>query len=124
MARVRWAQWPLRGSPWALKYPYCHQMITQTQPRGNIRVRKRSKCENFFRFHKIAYTTTILGLSEGPWHGLHRPSGHYMATGGHIAYMHAFSVKLVIASLRQGRVIFFIFAVNACRKKSSHCVIF
>ena len=27
-------------------------------------------------------------------------------TGGHIAYRHAFSVKLVIASLRYGRVIF------------------
>ena len=37
MARVRWAQWPLRGTPWALKYPYCHQVITQTQPRGNRR---------------------------------------------------------------------------------------
>ena len=23
MARARWAQWPLRGSPWVLKYPYC-----------------------------------------------------------------------------------------------------
>ena len=38
MARARWAQWPLRGSPWALKYPYCHQMITQTHPRGNGKV--------------------------------------------------------------------------------------
>ena len=37
MARARWAQWPLRGSPWVLKYPYCHQMITQTHPRGNRR---------------------------------------------------------------------------------------
>ena len=32
--------------------------------------------------------------------GLHRPSVHCVATGGHIAYTHAFSVKLVIASLR------------------------
>ena len=24
--------------PWALKYPYCHQIITQTHPRGNRRV--------------------------------------------------------------------------------------
>ena len=37
MARPRRAQWPLHGTPWALKYPYCHQMITQTQPRGNRR---------------------------------------------------------------------------------------
>ena len=32
MARARWAQRPLLGSPWVLKHPYCHQMITQTQP--------------------------------------------------------------------------------------------
>ena len=44
--------------------------------------------------------TAISKLLGGPWHGLHRPSGHYVATGGHIACMHAFSVKLVIASLR------------------------
>ena len=41
MARARWAQWPLHGSPWALKYPYCHQMITQTHPRGNRRVSEK-----------------------------------------------------------------------------------
>ena len=41
VARARWAQWPLRGSPWALKYPYCHQMITQTDPRGNRRVSEK-----------------------------------------------------------------------------------
>ena len=41
MARATWAQWPVRGSPWALKYPYCHQMITQTQARGNRRVSEK-----------------------------------------------------------------------------------
>ena len=41
MARARWAQWPLHGSPWVLKYPYCHQMITQTHPRGNRRVSEK-----------------------------------------------------------------------------------
>ena len=41
MARNRWAKWPLRGSPWALKYPYCHPMITQTHPRGSRRVSER-----------------------------------------------------------------------------------
>ena len=46
MARATWAQWPLHGSPWALKYLYCHQMITQTHPRGNRRVSEKSKCEN------------------------------------------------------------------------------
>ena len=24
----------------------------------------------------------ILGLAEGPWHGLHRPSGHYVGPHG------------------------------------------
>ena len=43
MAWARWAQWPLRGSPWALKYPYWHQMITQTHPRGNRRVSEKVK---------------------------------------------------------------------------------
>ena len=38
MARARWAQWPIHGSPWVLKYSYCHQMITQTHPRGNRKV--------------------------------------------------------------------------------------
>ena len=37
----RWAQWPLHGSPWVLKYPYCHQLITQTHPRGNERVSEK-----------------------------------------------------------------------------------
>ena len=31
MARATWAQRPLCGSPWVLKYLYCHQVITQTQ---------------------------------------------------------------------------------------------
>ena len=38
MARARWAQWPLHGSPWVLKSPYRHQMTTQTHPRGDRRV--------------------------------------------------------------------------------------
>ena len=30
---------PVQTGPiWALKYPYCHQMITQTHPRGDRRV--------------------------------------------------------------------------------------
>ena len=31
--------------PRALKYPYCHQMIIQTHPRGNRRNSEKSKCE-------------------------------------------------------------------------------
>ena len=37
MARARWAQRPLCGSPWVFNYLYCPQMITQTHPRGNRR---------------------------------------------------------------------------------------
>ena len=50
MARAIWAWWPLRGSPWVLKYPYCHEIITQTHPRGDTSVlekgefRKPCKC--------------------------------------------------------------------------------
>ena len=43
MARAIWAEQPLRGSPWVLKYPYCHQIITQTHPRGNRRVSEKVK---------------------------------------------------------------------------------
>ena len=39
MARRTWAYYrPLRGSPWVLKYPYCHHIITQNHPRGDRRV--------------------------------------------------------------------------------------
>ena len=41
MARARWAKWPLRGPSWALKYPYGHQMITQTHPRGYGKVSEK-----------------------------------------------------------------------------------
>ena len=44
LARAGWAKWPpLRGSPWALKYLYCHQMITQTHPRGKRTVLEHVK---------------------------------------------------------------------------------
>ena len=43
MARARWAQQPLRGSPWVLKYPYCHQIITQTHSKGNRKVSGKSR---------------------------------------------------------------------------------
>ena len=38
MARGTWAYRLLCGSLWVLKYPYCHQMITQTYGRGDQRV--------------------------------------------------------------------------------------
>ena len=41
------AKWPLHGSPWVLKCPYCHQMITQMHPRGEKQVfRKNQIFEN------------------------------------------------------------------------------
>ena len=45
-------RWGSRGSPWALKYPDCHQMITPTHPRGNKRVSEKSNCENSIAFGK------------------------------------------------------------------------
>ena len=41
MAHATWAWRLLRGSPWVLKYPYCHQMITQTHPRGDGQVSEK-----------------------------------------------------------------------------------
>ena len=37
MARARWAQRPLRGTPWEPKHSYCHQMITQTNSNQKAR---------------------------------------------------------------------------------------
>ena len=42
MAQVPWAYRSLRGSPWVLKYPCCHQMTTQTRPRGDKRVSEKA----------------------------------------------------------------------------------
>ena len=47
MARAPWAQWPLHGSPWVLKYAYCHQMTTQTDPKGERRVSRKTNSRNF-----------------------------------------------------------------------------
>ena len=55
MAWARWAQWPLRGSPWAFKHLYCHPMITQTHPRSNGKVLEIVEmCKN-----SIAFGTSI-----------------------------------------------------------------
>ena len=43
MARATWAWRLLRGFLWVLKYPYCHQMNTQTHPRADIRVSEKVK---------------------------------------------------------------------------------
>ena len=52
MARATWAQRPLRGSLWVLKYPYCHQMMTQTHPRGDRRGSEK-KSRTSKNFHLI-----------------------------------------------------------------------
>ena len=36
---------------WVLKYPYCHQMITQTHPRGERRVSEKVECKKILRCH-------------------------------------------------------------------------
>ena len=41
MARATWAWRLLSGSLWVLKYLYCHQMITQTHPKGDKRVSEK-----------------------------------------------------------------------------------
>ena len=47
MARATWAEQRLHGSPRVLKYLYCHQMTTQTHPRGDRRVSKKVKFLKF-----------------------------------------------------------------------------
>ena len=51
MARARWAHQPLHGSRWVFKYLYCHQMITQTHPRGNRRVSEKGEFGKSCRCH-------------------------------------------------------------------------
>ena len=66
MARARWAQWPLRGCPWALMYPYCHQMITQTQPRGNRRVSEKVEMLKNFQVPLNSLHNNNFGVPGGP----------------------------------------------------------
>ena len=55
MARAIWAWHPLRGSPWVLKYPYCHSIITQTHPMGGRRV-----------FEKVEFFGNLAGVTKQP----------------------------------------------------------
>ena len=50
-AQATWAQRPLRGSPWVLKFPYHHQMITHTDPRGQKRVSEKVETWQMSRCH-------------------------------------------------------------------------
>ena len=44
------------------KSPYCHQIITQTHPRGDRRVPEKVEFEKICRCQSTAYTTAILGI--------------------------------------------------------------
>ena len=46
MAWATLAQRQLRGSPWVLESPYCHQMIPQTHPSGDRRVSEKHEISN------------------------------------------------------------------------------
>ena len=67
MARATWAQRPPCGSPWVLKYPSCHQMITQTIPETIEGFQKQSKVEK------------ILGATKQP---IQRENGLLLTGGG------------------------------------------
>ena len=62
MAWARWAQWPLHTPSWVLKYPYCHQMITQTHPRGNKKVLEKLKCEKSSSVTKLSTPQQFWGF--------------------------------------------------------------
>ena len=55
----------LRVSASVLEDPYCHQMTTQTPPRGDRRVSENVDFSKIFRCHSIGETIAILGLSGG-----------------------------------------------------------
>ena len=62
IARATRAWRPLHGSPWVLRNPCCHQMITQTHPTGNRRILEKVKLSKFFsRHHAQAPFCPILG---------------------------------------------------------------
>ena len=81
MAGARWAPWPLRGSPWVLKYLYCHQMITQPVLRATKGFWKKSKFEIFSSVTNNLHNSTF-GAFGVPMARLHRPTGHYMGPHG------------------------------------------
>ena len=41
MARATWAQRAVGESLWVLRYLFCHQMITQTHPKGDGQVSEK-----------------------------------------------------------------------------------
>ena len=52
----------MRGSPWVLEYLYCHQMTTQTYPKGN-RLVSGGGGDRFFHGDGIHWE----GLSSSGW---------------------------------------------------------
>ena len=65
------AQRPLCGSPWMLKYPYCHPMITQTHPGVTEGFQKRSNFEKFAGATKqpIERENGPILIGKGPFWG-------------------------------------------------------
>ena len=90
MAQATWAQRPLCGSSWALEYPYCHQMITQTHPKGegfpektNFRkfsdATNRQNNSNFGYLLSIGLCTEVDGRKERA----NSKFGAFWGEGGH-----------------------------------------
>ena len=81
MAGATWAQRPLRGSPWALKYPYCQEMITQTHPRADRQVSEKLEFLKKFSDANKQPNQCENGLfltSKGPYGGEGGPGGTRM----------------------------------------------
>ena len=61
---------------WVLEYPYCHQMISQTHPKGDKIVEGKNR---IFANFQVPLNNCNNGKSvafKGPWPRLHGPSGH------------------------------------------------
>ena len=95
-------------------------ILGDPQTKGD-QVRSRYLTSAFSGGHKREEVLRHPCIALGPQRQT-RGQNQKWPTGGHIAYRHAFSVKLVIFLC--SKVMCFFFAVNACRKKSSHPVIF
>ena len=96
----------LCGSPWVLKYPYCHQMITQTHPRAKEGFPKMSNFRKFSCATKLPTqqqlrpfwggmardTWAYQPLRASPW-VFKYPHGHQMITQTQPGLMEGFQKK-------------------------------
>ena len=71
MDRARWAQWPIRGPSWVLKYPYCHQMITHPILGATKRFHENSNFKKLSRTtkHPIQRENGEVLTGKGPYGG-------------------------------------------------------